>query len=352
MSSFRQRLASTRRRLLGLGGLDSHLQSVESHLSVIDDRLTADETQFPGRQTWLENVQTRLADLQRTVRAQQLEIERLSDAMECLANPQRDALPYRLQMAAAQASVGPMMDWIAAITLDSEMTVSVVLPTRNRKPLLERAVASVLAQSYPNWELVIVDDGSTDDTEAFLATFVGDERFRTLRMDHGGPAAARNTALGAATGEIIVYLDDDNLMHPGWLKAVVWAFSEWPMAEVVYGAEIVDDPSRLIGQGEGGSPYVSLHPFDRSLVNEMTLADTSALAHRSGLPEARFDEALVTLADRDIFIRLTKAHDPFMLPVVACYYTTSADDRLSASSWEAEERYIQQKVSDGADRPP
>jgi glycosyltransferase involved in cell wall biosynthesis len=88
-------------------------------------------------------------------------------------------------------------------------TVSVVIPTYNRARTLGRAIRSVLRQSLAELELIVVDDGSTDDTPAVLATF-SDPRLRLIRRSNGGAAAARNSGVAAATGEFIAFQDSDD----------------------------------------------------------------------------------------------------------------------------------------------
>ena len=102
------------------------------------------------------------------------------------------------------------MEWIRRVSLSSTPLMSVILPTRDRCQLLERAIASVMCQTYPNWEIAVADDGSVDKTSEFLAR-LNDKRVKSVRIEGRGVCAARNAALGLAAGEIIAYLDDDNV---------------------------------------------------------------------------------------------------------------------------------------------
>lgn len=90
------------------------------------------------------------------------------------------------------------------------VTVSIILPTRNRASMLKRAVKSVLQQTYVDFELIIVSDGSTDETEQVVAGFE-DRRIRFLKHAAArGASAARNTGLTVACGRYIAFLDDDD----------------------------------------------------------------------------------------------------------------------------------------------
>jgi glycosyltransferase involved in cell wall biosynthesis len=203
--------------------------------------------------------------------------------------------------------------------------------------MLPRAIETVLAQTYSRWELVIVDDASEDDTAAVLKRAAGrDRRVRSLRVDHGGVGAARNAGLEAAEGALVAYLDDDNAMHPGWLKSVVWAFEQRPAIEVIYGAIVIDDYNRGL-DGEPALPIAALTPFDRGRISERNPADISTIAHRAGLAEARFDEDLAAMADWDLLARLCSEQDPLVLPAIACFYSTARPDRLMRASTAAAE---------------
>lgn len=102
--------------------------------------------------------------------------------------------------------------------------VSVIIPTYNRANLLSNAVDSVLAQDYQAIEVIVVDDGSTDGTQAVARQF-GD-RIKYIKRKNGGPAAARNTGIAASSGEIIALLDSDDLWLPGKLQKQMPLFDD------------------------------------------------------------------------------------------------------------------------------
>ncbi len=241
-----------------------------------------------------------------------------------------DGVHVRLGELERAQAVATFTQWLDQVELATSPSISVVLPTRNRAALLPRAVASLHAQRYPNWELVVVDDAGDDHTPDVVAA-LADPRVRALRTpDSRGVGAARNAALAHATGEIVAYLDDDNTMHPLWLKAVAWAFGRHPDVDTVYGGFVVDDVERVDGTGSGGLPRLVLRPYDRERLLTENLADMGAIAHRAGLPAARFDESLTRLGDWDLLCALTADRDPLVLPAVACFYSTDAPHRLSS----------------------
>ena len=111
--------------------------------------------------------------------------------------------------------------------------VSVIIPTYNRADLLGEAIDSVLAQSYQDFEMIVADDGSTDET-AMVASKYGD-KVRFLALPHRGqPAAPRNAGIAAATGEYISFLDSDDLYLPDKLALQVPALDENPKVGMVY----------------------------------------------------------------------------------------------------------------------
>lgn len=97
--------------------------------------------------------------------------------------------------------------------------VSIIMPSYNTAAYIAESIRSVLAQTYPDWELIIVDDCSTDDTDAVVAPFLSDARIRYLKNDvNSGAAVSRNRALREAKGKWIAFLDSDDLWHPEKLE--------------------------------------------------------------------------------------------------------------------------------------
>ena len=114
--------------------------------------------------------------------------------------------------------------------------VSVVIPTYNRWPLVAEAIESVLSQTYRDFELIVVDDGSTDGTAGEIAKF--GSRLRLLRQPNRGVSAARNLAFGEARGRYLAFLDSDDLWRPKKL-AIQTAFMERnPSVAICQTAEI------------------------------------------------------------------------------------------------------------------
>jgi glycosyltransferase involved in cell wall biosynthesis len=140
--------------------------------------------------------------------------------------------------------------------------------------------------------------------------------------------AARNVALAQAKGELIAYLDDDNIMHPAWLKSVAWGFEQRLEANVLYGAFVVDDTKRIDQKGRGDLPRLYFWPYDHHSVAQHNIADMGCIAHRAGIAEAHFDESLREMGDWDLLLRLTRCAVPLALPAIACFYTTDAPNRL------------------------
>lgn len=125
--------------------------------------------------------------------------------------------------------------------------VSIVIPTFNRDRYIVQTVASVVAQTYENWQLIIVDDGSTDNTRQVLDPFVRDQRISLVCQDNQGQAAARNNGLAQAQGELLCFLDSDDLWKPDKLTRQVRLMSENPDYDVVYGdRETIDEHGRLL----------------------------------------------------------------------------------------------------------
>ena len=127
--------------------------------------------------------------------------------------------------------------------------VSIIMATRDRAAMLPAAIESVLAQFYTTWELLVVDDGSRDSTEATVRGF-DDARIRYVKGTGGGAATARNIGLAAARGDLIAYLDSDNRWTPEFLETLVGYLSTNDL-DLAYSAMRLDSEDGVRFRGRG-----------------------------------------------------------------------------------------------------
>ncbi|MGQ0633652.1 MAG: glycosyltransferase family 2 protein [Planctomycetaceae bacterium] len=193
--------------------------------------------------------------------------------------------------------------------------VSVVIPTFNRATLVPDAIASVLSQGYPDLEIVVVDDGSTDNTEKVLAAF--GPMVNYVRQENGGPARARNTGIAHATGELLAFLDSDDLYLPGKLHEQVQYFRQRPATVLVYSwFRIVDSRGRTrLGRRcrLTGSVYrdLLLQCMQGPIYPSTVMARRQTLVDVGGL-----DETMPLSDDTDLFCRVARRGPIGLIPEV------------------------------------
>jgi glycosyltransferase involved in cell wall biosynthesis len=203
--------------------------------------------------------------------------------------------------------------------------VSIIMSTRNRASVIGRAIESVLAQTWPNWELLIIDDGSTDHTDDVVRGFADDPRIHWLPQPARGVCAARNVGLGECRGDYIAYLDSDNVWFPSFLSQSATALANKPDTKCVYLAQ-------LVCNGSGGFTYVRGRSFDRAWFAQSGGIDLNVFVHRRSLLDewGGFDEQLTRLVDWDLIARYTRDNDPVFVNVIGCRYEERRDDSISA----------------------
>lgn len=179
--------------------------------------------------------------------------------------------------------------------------VSIVIPTRNRAEYVREAVASALNQSHPEVEVIVVDDGSTDETPDLLTSLARkDDRLKVIRHAEGGGAPrARNAGARVATGSVLAFLDDDCLFHREKLQRQLELLDQGH--GVVYCQQIIRDISG--GWVVEGDPGATTRPI-RGLLR----IGTNTILLRRGLFQevGGFDEALPRLQDFELLLRLSR----------------------------------------------
>jgi glycosyltransferase involved in cell wall biosynthesis/ADP-heptose:LPS heptosyltransferase len=212
------------------------------------------------------------------------------------------------------------------------LLVTVVMPTWNRAQILERAIASVEAQTYRHWELVVADDGSDDDTRERVERHAArDSRIRYERIEHRGVAAARNRGLEVARGEIIAYLDSDNLWDDSYLRFMVHALVDTGCDSGYAGLRIID-PERPDEQIDRA------RQFDRSELLRNNYIDINVFVHRRRVVEelGGFREELKRWVDWDLILRYTAERDPAAVPLLlADYDSSSTPGRITTDEADA-----------------
>lgn len=129
--------------------------------------------------------------------------------------------------------------------------VSVITPTYNRADFLAEAIDSMLAQTYADFEMIIVDDGSTDGTRDLVESYSHDPRIRYFYQENQGQSIARNLGIKESTGEFIGFLDSDNAWLPIRLERSLEAFRQDPSADIVYADNItIDEQGNEIGRDD------------------------------------------------------------------------------------------------------
>ncbi len=189
----------------------------------------------------------------------------------------------------------------------SERLVSVVIPTYNYAHFVTGAVESALAQTYPDREVLVVDDGSTDDTRDRLAPFEG--RIRYIHQANQGLSAARNTGIREARGALIAFLDSDDLWHPEKLAVQARYLAEHPEVALL-ASDHLDMHTSEIGAVEwplvDGTRTIQAHAVSfEQLVIGSRFGACGVVARRRCFEEVGvFDETLRSAEDVDMWIRI------------------------------------------------
>jgi glycosyltransferase involved in cell wall biosynthesis len=203
------------------------------------------------------------------------------------------------------------------------MKVSVVIPTYNRAHLSVDAVASVLAQHHTDLELVVVDDGSTDDTAALIGA-IRDRRLTYVRARHAGVSAARNLGVRRTSGDLVAFLDSDDLWQRDKLACEVAVLARHPEVDVVFSDLEKRHGDRVYGSFMRQTAVFSRRLRDVSypdglvlppremqlcLLEEVPIKPSALVVRRAAFERVGgFDEAWTSSEDWEFLLRLARDH--------------------------------------------
>ena len=207
-----------------------------------------------------------------------------------------------------------------------DINFSIILPTYNRKHCIKNAIDSLLIQTYQNFELIIVDDGSTDDTEEYIKEIYKNEieigKIRYLKLDQNhGASFARNRGLEIAKNKWIGYLDTDNEMCPEFLETYVKYISENPEYKIFYAKIKHRNSGIIIG-----------HEFDNNEIKFTNFIDMGVFIYNIDIYKnlGGFNEDIKKLVDWDLILKYTEKYYPFFIDkILLDYYDGDEFDRIT-----------------------
>lgn len=218
-----------------------------------------------------------------------------------------------------------------------------IIATYNRAHWLALTLENILRQRDADWELLVVDDGSTDNT-AQLVPSVQDTRVRYIYHEHGERSAARNFGLKQARGEFVIFMDDDDFLHPAMLERARQVYATTGADVVYHGSRVMDHTGALLPQ----APFIPTRRDDmlRALLVE-NFGLSFALLKRAAVERVGgFDVSLSAAEDWDLWIRLAAAGCAFaFVPEALFYYRMHADNTIR--DWkrmEASSRFVLERA--------
>ncbi len=211
--------------------------------------------------------------------------------------------------------------------------VSVIIPAFNSAEFIVRAVESVLTQTYSRYEVIVVDDGSTDGTKSVLCQFGAGIRY-VYRENHG-PSAARNTGIGIATGRYICFLDADDFWMPKKLEVQVAFMAQHPDIGLVFTDEEEFDEEKILHRSILAKtlcrpdlcPQRAMQDVFAKLIVENFIPTSTVMVRRECFQKVGlFDETLRSVEDRDMWLRIA-AHFQ-----IACVSSILAKKQVHSSN--------------------
>ena len=190
--------------------------------------------------------------------------------------------------------------------------ISVVIPLYNKEASIAQSLSSVLSQSYDDFEVVIVDDGSTDGSVSIVES-IKDPRIRLIRQENGGPSKARNTGVKNAKGQWILFIDADDEMLPGALDYFAHIIKEHTNIDMFLGEVTINNgkSERLAGEYKEG---LVGNPFKTHVFGRLYQCSGSTVYRKSIVEKFPFDERVRRYEDLQRLFKLYRKYSLYLCP--------------------------------------
>lgn len=237
---------------------------------------------------------------------------------------------------------------------EAPAVVSVVMPAWNREVPIRDAIESVRRQSLRAWELIVVDDGSTDGTREIVSAYARlDSRIRLVEADHLGVCAARNRGIEEAQGEFLAFLDSDNTWRPDFLRNMYAGLTANGGTAAYAAIRMLNGRGEFMGQNITATQLLVRNYVDLNVL----VVRTSVVRELGG-----FDDSLRRWVDYDLVLRITEATSIEFFPFIGCdYVDDDSDDRITrreSANWEyavlgknVQDRFVPDSVSERTQVP-
>ncbi len=204
------------------------------------------------------------------------------------------------------------------------MLFSIILPTYNRANFLPKAIQSIQQQSYHNWELLIVDDGSTDKTKEVISQYLSDERIKYIYQTNQERSAARNKGINQAKGKYITFLDSDDYFLPERLELIKDSINKQNNPVTIFYTGICFQMNTII-EKRIERPFEYTNVFD--FIIQAIIGVPQAIIHRKILQKHQFSPMFTIGEDMELWLRIVDEYPIQFLKNQETYIAVNHEDR-------------------------
>jgi glycosyltransferase involved in cell wall biosynthesis len=209
---------------------------------------------------------------------------------------------------------------------------SVILPTYNRANMIGRAIESVIAQTYTNWELLVVDDGSTDNTKQVVEAY-NDSRIRYIYQQNAERSAARNNGIDNAKGEYVCFIDSDDYFLLNHLQEFINNLGDNPGVDMLFGLNVIDRNGVLTNEDDrkAVADYNSIEEY--FVMNPVRVA--AVCVKRQVLLKNKFDLKIRIGEDTELWVRIAAKHKIIPIRAFTQVYLMHDDQTVSNANYKS-----------------